>query len=68
MKTKNRTTKYGDLALTTSTKSVLDENEKRLMELINYEAPKTKAEKELLKQIKEIEKKGRILDIPSSGF
>ena len=68
MKTKNLTTKYGDLELTTSTKSVLDENEKRLMELINYEAPKTKAEKELLKQIKEIEKKGRILDIPSSGF
>lgn len=68
MKTKNRTTKYGDLELTTSTQSVLDEHEKRLMELINYEAPKTKAEKELLKQIKEIEKKGRILDIPSSGF
>jgi hypothetical protein len=68
MKTKNRTTKYGDLELTISTQSVLDENEKRLMELINYEAPKTKAEKELLKQIKEIEKKGRILDIPSSGF
>jgi hypothetical protein len=68
MKTKKLTTKYGDLKLTTSTQSVLDENEKRLMELINYEAPKTKAEEELLKQIKEIEKKGRILDIPSSGF
>ena len=67
-KTKNRTTKYNDLEITSSTESVLDENEKRLMELINENAPKTESEKRLIQQIKEIEKKGRIIDIPPSGF
>ena len=38
------------------------------MELINGNAPKTEAEKALIKQIEEIEKKGYIIDIPSSGF
>ena len=64
-KTQNSTRKY---ELTTSTESVLDEKEKRLMELINGNAPKTEAEKALIKQIEEIEKKGYIIDIPSSGF
>lgn len=64
-KTQNSTRKYD---LTTSTESVLDEKEKRLMELINGNAPKTEAEKALIKQIEEIEKKGYIIDIPSSGF
>ena len=64
-KTQNSTTKYD---LTSSTESVLDEKEKRLMELINGNAPKTEAEKALIKQIEEIEKKGYIIDIPSSGF
>jgi hypothetical protein len=64
-KTQNSIRKYD---LITSTESVLDEKEKRLMELINGNAPKTEVEKALIKQIEEIEKKGYIIDIPSSGF
>jgi hypothetical protein len=64
-KTQNSIRKYD---LITSTESVLDEKEKRLMELINGNAPKTEAEKALIKQIEGIEKKGYIIDIPSSGF
>lgn len=56
------------IEITLSTESALDENEKRLMELINGSAPKNESEKGMLEQIKEIEKKGRIIDIPSSGF
>jgi hypothetical protein len=58
--------KYEGLILTTSTKSVLVGDEKRLMELINGDKPITENDKILVKQINEIKKKNRIIEIPSN--
>ena len=56
---------YNDIEITTSSKSVLDGREKRLVELINGDKPMTEEDKRLLEQIKEIEKNNRIVEIPS---
>ena len=58
--------KYKDIELTTSSKSVLVGREKRLVELINGDKPTTEEDKDLVKQINEIEKKNRIVEIPSN--
>ena len=57
--------KYNDIEVTTSSKSVLEGREKRLVELINGDKPITEEDKRLVEQIKEIEKNNRIVEIPS---
>jgi hypothetical protein len=57
--------KYSDIEITTSSKSVLEGREKRLIELINGDKPMTEEDKRLVEQIKEIEKNNRIVEIPS---
>ena len=50
----------------TSTKSVIDGAEKRLLELAKGDKPKNESEVQLKKEIDEIKKKGRFIDIPSN--
>lgn len=49
----------------TSTKSVISDKERRLMELINGAEPIDESEKRMVQEIKEIEDKGHVIWIPS---
>lgn len=53
-----------EIETTKSTKSVLDKHEKQLLGLITGKKPKNKTEEMIQKEIEEIGKAGRIIDIP----
>lgn len=54
-----------EIEVTTSTESVIDDHEKRLMALINGDTPQNESEETMKKQIDEIIKRGGIIDIPT---
>ena len=54
-----------EIELTTSTESVIDDHEKRLMALINGDIPRNEDEKRMKEDIDRIIKEGGIIDIPT---
>ena len=57
--------KYNDIIIDNKPNSDMSPKERRLMELINGAEPKDEAEKQIVKEIKEIEAKGDVVWIPS---
>ena len=54
-----------DIIIDNKPNSDMSPKERRLMELINGAEPKDDAEKQIIKEIKEIEAKGHVVWIPS---
>jgi bisphosphoglycerate-independent phosphoglycerate mutase (AlkP superfamily) len=54
-----------DIIIDNKPNSDMSPKERRLMELINGTEPKDEAEKQIVKEIKEIEAKGDVVWIPS---
>ena len=57
--------KTNDIIIDNKPNSDMSPKERRLMELINGAEPKDEAEKQIIKEIKEIEAKGDVVWIPS---
>ena len=50
----------------TKIESDTSDYERRMIELINGDKPRNKDERELVKEIKQAEKEGKIIDVPSN--
>ena len=57
--------KSNDIIIDNKPNSDMSPKERRLMELINGDEPKDESEKQIVKEIKEIEAKGDVVWIPS---
>ena len=57
--------KYNDIIIDNKPNSDMSPKERMLMELINGDEPKDESEKQIVKEIKEIEAKGDVVWIPS---
>ena len=55
-----------DIIIDNKPNSDMSPKERRLMELINGAEPKDEAEKQIVKEIKEIEAKGQVVWVPSN--
>ena len=58
--------KTNDIIIDNKPYSDMSKKERRLMELINGAEPKDDSEKQMVKEIKEIEAKGDVVWIPSN--
>ena len=58
--------KYNDIIIDNKPNSDMSPKERMLMELINGDEPKDESEKQIVKEIKEIEAKGDVVWIPSN--
>ena len=58
--------KYNDIIIDNKPNSDMSPKERMLMELINGDEPKDESEKQIVKEIKEIEAKGEVVWIPSN--
>ena len=56
--------KYNDIIIDNKPNSDMSPKERMLMELINGDEPKDESEKQIVKEIKEIEAKGDVVWIP----